>query len=176
MVKMNKLPSVERLHELFELRGGHLYWRISKGRARAGDRAGSSHRKGYLGISVDGKRRLAHRIVWLMNYGVIPDGMDLDHINGDKLDNRIENLRLATRSENSRNRQGANTDSQTGIRGVSLHKSSLWHAQVQVDGKKIQRYFKSKIVAVIFVDLVRTKYFGDFYSPLTTPGLAELLA
>jgi len=111
----------------------------------------------------------------MMNFGPIPDGIHIDHIDGNPGNNKIENLRLATNAENQRNRQGANADSKSGIRGVSPQKGG-WQARVQVNGREIGRWFKSKIAAVIFVDLIRTKYFGDFYSSPVTPGLAELLA
>ena len=175
-MKVIELPPVERLHELFYYEDGVLYRRVSASfNTRAGDRAGSLKQSGYIGVAVGRKLYLAHRLIWTMHHGVIPAGMEIDHINGDKADNRIENLRLATRSENNRNLRGAHADSRTGIRGVSPYKSGRWHAQVHVNGRNIQRYFKSQIAAVIFADLVRAKYFGDFYNPPVTPGLAELL-
>lgn len=58
---------------------------------------------GYEYVSIDGKLKLAHRLVWEAFNGVIPEGMEIDHINTDRLDNRLENLRLVTPSENKRN-------------------------------------------------------------------------
>ena len=173
-MKVIELPPVERLCQLFELRDGHLYWRVSKGGSRAGVRAGCPDR-GYLRVKVGGRIYAVHRLIWMMNFGPIPDGIHIDHIDGNPGNNKIENLRLATNAENQRNRQGANADSKSGIRGVSPQKGG-WQARVQVNGREIGRWFKSKIAAVIFVDLIRTKYFGDFYSSPVTPGLAELLA
>ena len=64
----------------------------------------TSHGKKYrvAALSIDGKKRmiLAHRIIWNIHYGKIPDGMIIDHINNDSLDNRIENLQCITQSEN----------------------------------------------------------------------------
>jgi len=175
-MKAIELPTPERLHELFELRDGVLYRRVStSSNACAGARAGNPH-KGYLRVKVDRRSYRAHRLIWVMCHGPIPDGMEVDHIDHNPTNNRTENLRLATNAENGRNRRGAQSNSRSGIRGVCLHRDGGWQAKVQVDGREINRYFKSKIAAVIFVDLIRTKYFGDFYSSPVTPGLAELLA
>ena len=175
-MRTNKLPSVERLHELFYIEDGWLHRRVSvrAPKSHAGARAGNLNSDGYIRVMVDGKRYFVHRLIWVMCRGPIPDGMHIDHIDHDPTNNRIENLRLATTAENQRNRRGAQADSKSGIRGVSPQKGG-WQARVRVNGREIGRWFKSKIAAVIFVDLIRTKYFGDFYSSPVTPGLAELL-
>lgn len=77
---------------------GHLYW------IGTGERAGAIQDKGYRTIEVDGKAYYAHRIAWFHHYGKWPEE-DLDHINRSRDDNRIENLRDVSRSENNRNRK-----------------------------------------------------------------------
>lgn len=164
-----ELPPVERLHELFELRGGWLYRKVStSSKARAGARAGCLKQSGYIGVMVDGRLYRAHRIIWVMCHGVIPAGMEIDHVNGDKTDNKVENLRLATRSENNRNQRGAQSNSRSGIRGVSRNHGG-WRARVRVDGREIQRTFKSIYAAAVCADLLRWKYHNEFVQP--TPGL-----
>lgn len=78
---------------------------VKKSTGRLGD---TQTAFGYRKVSLDkgslGRiREFAHRLVWNIHYGAIPEGMVVDHINGDKLDNRIENLRLATKSQNAQN-------------------------------------------------------------------------
>lgn len=78
---------------------------------------------GYWAIFLNGKLETAHRLIYEHFNGEIPDGMNIDHINGNRKDNRIENLRLADYKTNARNRK-KRFDSQTGVTGVYLHKGS----------------------------------------------------
>lgn len=82
-------------------------WRCFNSRD-AGRRAGSPNSSGYLTVRLDQKLLYAHRIAWEMGTGhAIPDGMVIDHKNGIVSDNRLANLRLATKSENAFNSKGA---------------------------------------------------------------------
>lgn len=64
---------------------------------------GYKRKDGYWLLSYGGKHLLAHRVVWMLNFGVIPEGLVIDHINRDPSDNRIENLRAVTTSVNNAN-------------------------------------------------------------------------
>lgn len=90
---------------------------------------------GYLRIRVDGKVYPGHRLAWLYVHGKFPNG-ELDHINRNRSDNRIANLRLATRSENKQNRS-MQRNNKSGYRGVHWNgRDRRWHAQIQLDGKR----------------------------------------
>ena len=90
----------------------------------------------YLNIGIDYKVYKAHRLAWLYVHGEWPKHQ-IDHINGDKLDNRIANLRVATTSQNKQNMRKARSDSKSGLIGASWHtKSNKWRAAIQIDGKK----------------------------------------
>lgn len=104
------------VRQIFDYDNGHLYWRHGSprsGKCRAGNLAGSPTDKekhhGYTLISTErfknvGRCQRAHRVIWLWVHRRWPKkGMVIDHINGDPADNRIENLREVTRSENSKN-------------------------------------------------------------------------
>lgn len=104
---MKQYPTQDQLLELFEYKDGNLYWRKSyRGSVKAGDLAGTTKRDGkhYFTVTVSQKKFSVHRIVWIMLNGDIPNGLEIDHINRDKYDNRIENLRLFTKSQNSLNK------------------------------------------------------------------------
>jgi len=83
---------------------GQFFWRVSPGRGHpVGKETGKSYLNSYKIVSLRGKNFLAHRVAWLIYYGSWPEGI-IDHVNGDKSDNRIENLREASRSQNMANR------------------------------------------------------------------------
>lgn len=104
-----------------------LTWKAGKaGRGCVeGREAGSVKVDGrYRTIFLDGKRHYSHRIAWVLAHGKIPNGMCIDHINGNGLDNRLCNLRVVTLSENQRNRRLAK-NCHFGIHGVNPHKDGF---------------------------------------------------
>lgn len=93
-------------------------------------------RNGYITINIFGKRYQAHRLALVYVYGHC-DSYDVDHINGIKHDNRIVNLRFATRSENKQNRLSIQPNNKSGYTGVDWHKSSQgWRATITTMGKQ----------------------------------------
>lgn len=90
---------------------------------------------GYRVGAVLAKPLLAHRVIWGVVTGMWPKGQ-IDHINGDRLDNRIENLRDIPAAENSRNRKSQH-NSVTGVSGVTWHpRDEIWQARIGVNGKR----------------------------------------
>lgn len=88
---------------------------------------------GYLREQRCGRQQLLHRWVWEEAHGPIPDGMQVDHINGDTYDNRLENLRLVTNIDNAKNKK-RQSNNKSGVTGVYYRKSSgKWRAGVGVD-------------------------------------------
>lgn len=84
---------------------GKLFWKVTRGRCKAGSEAGTVNVHGYIQIKCFGKDYLAHRIIWMMhNDEPLAQEQPLDHINGLKTDNRIGNLRLATIQTNNMNK------------------------------------------------------------------------
>jgi hypothetical protein len=92
-------------------------------RLKIGDKVGCIGNHGYLVISLNGKTYLAHRLAWLINKGE-PLPKIIDHINGDKLDNRICNLRSVTKSENNWNQKRHSINNMSKELGVSFNKRS----------------------------------------------------
>ena len=152
----------QTIHDIFEYREGKLFWKNVKcNRVKVEREAGHLNRNGYRYVMFNGKRYFAHRLIWLMQYGYIPDG--IDHINGNRSDNRIENLRAASVSENSMNAK-KRSDNTSGIKGVSLDKrSGKWLARCTVAGKKNHiGLFKNINDAAEAVRLFRENNHGEF--------------
>lgn len=105
------------------------------GRWAVGSVVGSLTGCGYLCTRVDGRLYQCHRLAWLYVYGELPKH-DIDHINGDRLDNRIANLRDVTNAVNRQNTRAPRADSQTRVQGVTLDKRrGVYMARLRVDGK-----------------------------------------
>lgn len=126
------------VHSIFEYSGGRLFWRNSlSGKNRvAGKEAGHLNQDGYVVVQVAGKTAAAHRIVWLMHHGSWPVG-EIDHRNGVRHDNRVENLRDVGHKTNTENRRNAVAGSQTGLLGVSVIKGRRYRARIRTDGKLV---------------------------------------
>jgi hypothetical protein len=102
----------------------------------AGREAFTSDLCGYRQGSINGKNYVAHRIVWVMHYGSEPPDQ-IDHINHNRSDNRVENLREATNAINGKN-QKANKRNTSGVCGVSWSaRDRLWYAYINVDGRRV---------------------------------------
>lgn len=148
-------PTSERLKELFlyDPQTGQLTRRIGK---RAGKSAGT-FKKGYISVYADQHSYLAHRIIWAMQTGAWPKE-ELDHINRNKADNRLENLRLASHSENCQNRGQS--------LGVYFHsQSKKWRAYVYRKRKTISLgYFDTKEQALA----ARAKGVVEYYTHANT--------
>lgn len=119
-------------------------------------------KNGYLAGRIFDQNYLAHRVIWAWVHGKWPDGL-IDHINRDRANNRIENLREATHSENGRNREsGKNATSR--YLGVSWEtRTSRWRAVIQVEGKhkEIGR-FRCEVEAAKAYDKFATIHHGQF--------------
>ena len=115
---------------------GIFTWKSSKGFRVKGAQAGSKCRRGYLCIGVGGKIHKAHRLAWLFVHGVFPSGQ-IDHIDRNKSNNRIANLRDVGQSINQENRLDARTDNKVKALGVSRWTDGRpgFKAQIKVRGK-----------------------------------------
>lgn len=118
--------------------GSFVRSKTTGSRWKKGQPAGTIDAHGYVVLNVSGKRVKAHRLAWFIVHGEMP--ALIDHINGDRSDNRIANLRPASRSLNSLNTWDARTSNKrTGLQGVSKisGRSKRWAARIGRNGERI---------------------------------------
>lgn len=150
--KARALPEIDRLREgvAYNPETGKMVWRVRPVEHFAGERADREHKRwngvyagspalsyvntgGYLCGHFDRISITAHRAAWAIHYGYWPD--EIDHINGDRTDNRIENLRDVSRSENNKNKARRLGVAVQGVR-KGRHRDN-WTAEIRADGKSI---------------------------------------
>lgn len=123
------------LREVFDFDGQNLVWKQRRKRVIVGTIAGGiCPISGYRNIRLDKKAYRAHRLIWLWQYGSFPIN-EIDHINGKRYDNRLENLREATHHQNSMNLKLSKKNS-SGFKGVSWDKyNNKWRSHISVFNK-----------------------------------------
>ena len=168
-MKFKPHPSQEKLHERFEYRADNISQpfiqkiRISQ-HIKIGDLVGGLY-KGhtYYTVAIGKKNYMLHRLVWIYHYGDIPDGMQIDHIDGNPLNNQIENLRLATPSQNQQNSK-IRSNNTSGIKGIRWYeRSKKWKVQICINGKyKFIGYFDILEEAEAAITAARNNLHGGF--------------
>jgi len=144
MSKAKPMPSQQELQEAFDYRDGNLHWIESpdNGRVKAGSKAGclflKNNGKQYWRIKFKRKNYPASRIIWVWHGYPLEPNQEVDHIDGNGLNNDIHNLRVCTHKENQENLKGAYKNSKSGIRGVFWDKKrKKWIATIYHNGKTI---------------------------------------
>lgn len=134
------IVDVAQVRELlnYDPETGVFTWRVVRSRmVKAGDVAGSVNAVGYRYITIKRRHYLAHRLAWLFVHGVWP-AIQIDHENGLKDDNRLENLREATRSLNQQNQRRAQAGNKSGLIGAHWNPNDRnWRSHIMVNGKTI---------------------------------------
>jgi hypothetical protein len=145
-MKSNPLPPLDRVKELldYDQNTGVFVWRAYRGgTAFAGSIAGGINTSGHRQIKIDMQQYVAHRLAWYLVTGKEPVN-EIDHINGNRDDNRYENLREATDAQNAQNRT-VQINNKSGVKGVCWYpRRSMWNAYITAFGaRKTIGYFKS---------------------------------
>lgn len=141
---------------------GVFTWKVNKAqRTKIGDVAGWSY-NGYREIEINNKKYKAHRLAWLYVHGEMPKNL-IDHIDGDRSNNKISNLREATYQENSENYKTPKTN-KSGVKNVSWYKNlNKWVVSISVKktAKTIGYYDDLELAELVAVE-ARNKYRGEF--------------
>lgn len=126
---------LDAIHAAFILdaESGAVSRRTLRGGQIVGAAVGTTRKDGYLSTSFMGKEILMHRLVWALAMGELPEA-EIDHINGNRADNSIRNLRLSTRAENNQNRRKAHANNRLGLLGVT-QAGGRFRARIRLSGK-----------------------------------------
>jgi len=128
-MKIQRKPiNSQELSDLFYYDNGLLYWKKNN------KKAGTKRKEGYIVIQLNKTQYYAHRLIWTLLNGDIPNDRHIDHINRVKDDNNISNLRLVTDRENALNK--ISKPSNTGIYGVSKDRN-YYKVSFTIEGKSI---------------------------------------
>jgi hypothetical protein len=148
----------EYLLKTFLYKDGILIWKNSRPKINAGSIAGTINDNGYIIVGLNRKRYKAHILIWMLHYGVWPNKL-IDHINGIKCDNRIENLREATKSQNEQNKAKSIRNT-SGFKNVFYHPSTGKY-RVRINKISFGLYLTAEEAnqAAIFY---RKKLYGEF--------------
>lgn len=137
MPKVNALPPVELVRDLFEYEAstGIVTWKNPRtNRVKKGERVGTLSDRGYLKVHIEGKDYRLHRLIWLHVTGEDPGAYQIDHADGDRLNNSFSNLRKASHQENICNSK-RRKDNNSGFKGVDWHEQhQKWRARIRVKG------------------------------------------
>ena len=141
-MRFRQIPPREEIARHFDcdFATGALRWKHSpKNGIKVGDVAGGKRATGYWMATIPGHGQLfVHRIIWMMAYGANPPG-EIDHIDGNGSNNALSNLRLASSSQQKRNR-GVQSNNRSGLKGAYFHacrRGKKWRSQIKVAGRLI---------------------------------------
>ena len=151
----------EELNKLLFYSEGKLYRKDKNGKTDFSRVAGGKIGGGYILVSIRNKQYLAHRVIWKMFYDELPE--TIDHVNGDRADNRLENLRAATKAENLRN-AFLRKNNTSGVKGVSWRKdANKWRGYVSLNGKQhLAGLFTDKNECIEAVKILRIQLHEEF--------------
>jgi len=170
MTKNLPLPPLEELKEFFDYNPdtGIIIWKKpTNQRIKVGQEAGSLNVRTknlvYRLIKFNHGNYKAHRLAYYMHHGIDPRNNDIDHEDGNGLNNKINNLRVATRSENGRNRK-LQKNNTSGVTGVAWDKKRRrWEARIKINGKvRYLGYYPNIQDAIQVRKEAEKKYFGKF--------------
>jgi hypothetical protein len=147
-------------NDIFDYRDGKLFWKKTKRVDLVGKEAGHEDDNRYMSVKINNKMKKVHRVIFEMFHGYEPKLVD--HINGNRKDNRIENLREVTHSQNSLNVSPINKDGT--VKNVTWHKAvKKWNVRIMKNYKTVySQYFEDLELAELVAQEARLKFHGNY--------------
>lgn len=146
-------------NEYFEYDSGNL---VRKQQYNRHEHVGWKNSSGYIQFEFHKKNYMLHRIIYEMHYGKIPENFQIDHIDGNPLNNKIENLRICTQTQNRQNAKLSKNNT-TGYRGVVKTPNNKYQARLTLEGKKLYLgLFNTPEEAFNCVETHRKALYGEF--------------
>ena len=151
---------IDFMNQLFDYKDGDLFWKVDRRSRKVKGQKVGSLLNGYRAVRINKKTYLNHRIIFAMHHGYCPEC--IDHIDRNPLNNKIENLRVATFSQNIVN-STVHINNKCGSKNVYFNKQkNKWRAQVKFDGKTYAKDFIKIEDAIIHASFLRNKHHGEF--------------
>ena len=161
---MTNKYSIELAEKLFNYdpETGVIRRKVMQGGQIPGAFVGTKRKDGYLATKISGVEILCHRLAWLLHYRSNPE-FEIDHINGNRDDNRISNLRPSDRTHNNTNRRKAHKNNQLGILGVRQLESKRFLARIRVNKslKRLGIFDTSEAASAAYVQAKRNLHSGN---------------
>lgn len=157
-------PILSDLLEYSESSPSGLVWKVDRGyQAKKGAPAGwLDASTGYYRVGVAGKSYWAHRVVWELHHGEIAKGVQIDHVSCNRAHNTIENLRIASSSDNKCN-VSLRSDNAAGVKGLYWNKTlELWAGEVRIHGKRHTKTSRRREVVEAWLHDARNQLHGEY--------------
>lgn len=157
----DQILTQEFLHSIFDYKDGVLYKKPKTKRCKSNIVVGAHHGNGYYKTSINYKKYYIHRLIYMMFYGEFP--VQIDHIDGNRSNNKIENLRTSSNTQNNQNKPLTKAN-KSGCKNVYWHNSAnKWSVSIQVYGKKLYLgLFEDIELADLVAQEARNKYHKEF--------------
>lgn len=151
-----------------------ITWNLKYSGNQAGSVSVDKNGREYWRVGIDCKLYLVHRVIYFLAYGIDPGKQDIDHLDNNGKNNNLSNLRLASRSENSRNRR-KQLNNTSGHIGIGWHKqANKWQAKIKLHGKQIYLGLFSELREAIEArKAAEIKYFGEYSYSATQSALSD---
>lgn len=174
---MNIKIITNEIMNMFYEKNSCLYWKTQNGRRGIKDTlaGGLNKSSGYYQVMVNNKTYVVHRILYQFYHNIIltPEDM-IDHMNLDKLDNRKENLRLCTQSQNCMNRLAGKNNLSTGIKNISLRtlgSHQYYTLKVTLNRKELSKAFRADKFSLDDVIEIRDKMLEELHKEFYNKGV-----